>query len=230
MTVRRFKNEICFVVLFFFCANTSIGQAVVDSSFHNYLYDNRTAYFNQLPVSKKSIIFFGDSITHWGDWAELLGFPRVLNRGIAGDNSFGLKARLDEVIRHQPDKLFILIGTNDISLKIPDRYIVNNYAEIIHLVKKYSPHTKIYMQSVLPINNQLINRDYYFGNNEQIQELNLKLFALANKMKVTYVDVYTQLLSSNKDELEAKYSYDGLHLSGLGYSAWVNYLKVKKFL
>jgi lysophospholipase L1-like esterase len=211
-----------------YAANTLQAQEV-DSTYHNYLYDSRVAYFRQLPSVNKAIVFWGDSITDWGDWAELLHFKKAINRGIAGDNTYGLRARLDEVLRHHPQKLFILIGTNDINKKIPESLIVANYRKIILDIKRQSPATSIYVQSVFPINNQLIGRQYYIGTNEQIVALNKALQQMAAGEQVRYVDVYSQLLDTAQ-QLDARYTYDGLHLSGLGYLAWVNCLKQQQLL
>ncbi|GAA0536161.1 GDSL-type esterase/lipase family protein [Chitinophaga japonensis] len=201
----------------------------VDSTYHNYLYDSRVAYFRQLPAVNKAVVFWGDSITHWGDWAELLGFGKVLNRGIAGDNTYGLKARMDEVLRHQPRKLFILIGTNDINKKIPSGYIVANYRRMIRELKAQSPATEVYVQSVFPVNDQLIGRQYYTGTNAQILALNKALQQMAAAEQVTYVDVHSHLLDADR-QLDARYTYDGLHLSGMGYLAWVQYLRQQRLL
>lgn len=203
----------------------------LDTTFHNYLYDSRTAYFNQLPVVKGATVFFGDSITHWGDWAEFLDFRKALNRGIAGDNTFGLLGRVEEVIRHRPKKIFILIGTNDINLNkekaLP--YIVSNYKKLIDRIRKESPATEIYVQSIFPVNNVLINRTYYKGTNEIIGNANKLLKEMAEEMGVSYVEIYDQLLD-DKEQLAAGYTYDGLHLSGAGYLAWVKVLKTKRLL
>jgi len=212
------------------CCLYQAGKAQsVDSSYHNYLYDSRLAYFKQLAPVKKALVFWGDSITDWGDWAELLQFKKAINRGIAGDNTYGLRARLDEVLRHEPKKLFILIGTNDINKKIPVSYIVDNYRRIIQEIKAKSPATTVYVQSVFPINNQLIGRQYYSGTNEQIMELNKALRTMAAEAQVRYVDIYPSLLDGQQ-QLDARYTYDGLHLSGLGYQAWVACLKKEKLL
>lgn len=210
---------------------TATAQQGVDSTYHNYLYDSRTAYFNQLATVKKPFIFFGDSITQWGDWAELLGFRPVLNRGIAGDNSFGLLARIEEVIRHQPEKLFILVGTNDINLNGDKAatYVITNYKKIVAAIRSKSPHTKIFIQSILPVNNKLINRQYYKGTNEQILAVNSQLKKMAETGQVTYVDVFSHLLDAQQ-QLEASYTYDGLHLSGKGYRAWIQLLQKEKLL
>ncbi|WP_315824832.1 GDSL-type esterase/lipase family protein [Paraflavitalea speifideaquila] len=123
----------------------------------------------------------------------------------------------------------MLIGTNDINKKIPIDNIIDNYKKIILEVKRQSPATTIYVQSVFPINNQLIGRQYYSGTNEQILVLNTALKAMAAELQVRYVEVYGQLLDAS-EQLDARYTYDGLHLSGLGYQAWVNYLKQQKLL
>lgn len=213
----------------FYCTIAMTAGAQEDSSYHNYLYDSRTAYFKQLPIQRKSVVFFGDSITQWGDWSELFGFRKILNRGIAGDNSYGLLARVDEIIRHQPKKIFILIGTNDINKKSSLASIARTYSRIIDAFKKQLHGTKIYVQSVFPINEKLINRQYYSGTNEQIAALNIALKKMAVSMKVTYVDLYDSLLD-DKHQLNAGYTYDGLHLSGKGYLVWVQVLTNKKLM
>ena len=227
-TVRNIKQGILL-------AGISIASALpvraqqVDSSFHNYLYDSRLAYFNQLPVVDNAIVFWGDSITHWGDWAELLGFKKVLNRGIAGDNTYGLRSRIDELLRHKPKKIFILIGTNDLNKKIPVSYVVDNYKKMIGQIKQRSSSTAISVQSVFPINDSLIGRQYYSATNEQIVELNKALKKMSADEHVSFLNIH-DALTDDKHQMMAAYTYDGLHLSGKGYLAWIGYLKSNKFL
>lgn len=209
------------------CAMTQL--LAQDSSYHNYLYDSRTAYFKQLPTAKKPVIFFGDSITQWGDWSEFLGKANILNRGIAGDNTNGLLARVDEVIRHKPAHLFILVGTNDINKQMPAASIVATYRRIIAAVQEQSPATRIYVQSVFPINNQLIGRQYYSGTNEQIKALNTSIRQMATELHISFVNIYDALLDGS-GQMDAKYTYDGLHLSGEGYLKWVSVLQQQRFI
>lgn len=210
----------------FLSGSTGWAQQGTDSLFRNYLYDTRTAYFRQLPVRPGSVVFWGDSITHWGDWSELTGSARVLNRGIAGDNSYGLLNRVDEVTRHAPSKLFILVGTNDINVHIPLVQTIRNYSQILAVVRQQSPATEVYVQSVLPINNDLIGRQYYTGTNEEIRRMNGSLDSLAKAVGVHYIDLYGGL-TDGTGQLDAVNTYDGLHLSGLGYQKWVAMLKEK---
>jgi len=215
------------IVGIFFCQCLWAQKA--DSSFHNYWYDSRLNYFKELPVKKGSVVFWGDSITEWADWNELTGLGNVLNRGIAGDISYGLLDRLDEVVRHQPEKIFILIGTNDISKGIMAPDIVRTYKKIILQLQKQSPFSNIYVQSVFPINDSLINRQYYKGTNQSIVQLNKELKTMAADLNVRFINVFEAMLDE-KRQLAAGYTYDGLHLSGKGYMKWVSYLRELKLL
>lgn len=215
--------------LFFGLWSLALFAQQADSSFHNYWYDSRLAYFKELPAKKKPVVFWGDSITEWADWNELTGLGNVLNRGIAGDISYGLLHRLDEVIRHRPAKVFILIGTNDLSKGIPVEAIVRTYSTLLQQLKKELPTAKLYVQSVFPINDSLINRQYYKGTNEKIMQLNTALWQMAGEMKVDFVNVYAAMLDEQK-QLDKAFTYDGLHLSGKGYRQWVSYLKKKKLI
>lgn len=88
--------------------------APIDSSYWNQHYANRLAFFRAMPDHHKRIVFLGDSMTEGAKWQELFDEKRVVNRGISGDVTYGLYARLDEVIQARPLKVFLLCGVNDI--------------------------------------------------------------------------------------------------------------------
>ncbi|HEV7331703.1 MAG TPA: GDSL-type esterase/lipase family protein [Flavisolibacter sp.] len=222
--MKRFVSLLAAAFLFQF-----LQAQTADSSFHNYWYDSRLQYFKQLPAKKSPVVFWGDSITEWADWNELTGLGNVLNRGIAGDISFGLLHRLGEVVRHKPKKVFILIGTNDLSKGIPVPAIVRTYTKVLHQLQADLPSAKLYVQSVFPINDSLINRQYYKGTNAEILQLNAALKRMAAENKVAYVNV-NQAMLDEKKQLRSAFTYDGLHLSGKGYLQWVAYLKKQKLL
>lgn len=199
-----------------------------DSTYNNYLYNSRLDYFKGLPVSNNEIIFIGNSITHWGDWAELLNSSIVRNRGIAGDISYGVLARISEVTNRRPAKVFIMIGVNDIGRKVPLLKTINNYEKILLKIKQLSPATKVFVQSVLPINESLINRQYYTGTNREILRLNSELRKLASKHSVLYIDLHKLFIDAT-GQMEAKYTYDGIHLSAAGYLTWARHLVDYKY-
>jgi lysophospholipase L1-like esterase len=81
-------------------------------------------------------------------------------------------------LESKPKKIFILVGINDLSASIPIELIVDNYNQIFSKIRNISPITKVYIQSLLPINNK-----YYKGiaTNQTIKNLNAKLKSISNE-------------------------------------------------
>src|SRR6478735_10221234 len=102
----------------------------IDSSYNNTYYQGRMELFNSLTPPKNATVFLGNSITERGAWGELLSGQPIMNRGIGGDNTFGVLARLEGVAKAKPKKIFLLIGINDLSRGLPKGVILNNYNRI----------------------------------------------------------------------------------------------------
>ena len=201
----------------------------IDSSYQNSYYNGRMELFESLGGQKGAIVFLGNSLTERGQWGELLPGKLVMNRGIGGDNTFGLLARLIDVLKYKPKKIFLLIGINDIARGFPVLVTVNNYRRLIGQVKAVSPATQLYIQSVLPLNEGLLKADYLKGKKDSITELNKAIKALAGDFKVTYVDLHP-IVSNDKGELKEELTLDGIHLRPAAYVLWINELKRKKYL
>lgn len=224
----------CFLIgicLSVFSQSLSAQETKIDSSYANWYYQQRMAYFEQSPTIKGAIVFLGNSITERAEWQELLADSKypVLNRGIGGDNSFGILARIDEVLRGRPRAIFLMDGINDQFRKLPQEVSVNNYKRIIKRIKKISPKTLIYLQSALPINEELTKEPYTKGRNVLVPILNEKLRQLAADENIPFVDL-CPLFQDNEGKLNAIYSADGVHLIPSAYIKWVQLLKEKKYL
>ncbi|MDR0261847.1 MAG: GDSL-type esterase/lipase family protein [Sphingobacterium sp.] len=226
--------QACFLIgiyLSVFSQSLSAQETKIDSSYANWYYQQRMAYFEQSPTMKGAIVFLGNSITERAEWQELLADSRypVLNRGIGGDNSFGILARIDEVLRGRPRAIFLMDGINDQFRKLPQEVSVNNYKRIIKRIKKISPKTLIYLQSALPINEGLTKEPYTKGRNVLVPILNEKLRQLAADENIPFVDL-CPLFQDKEGKLSAIYSADGVHLIPSAYIKWVQLLKEKKYL
>jgi lysophospholipase L1-like esterase len=174
-------------------------------------------------------VFLGNSITEGGNWKKLLKDSTVINRGISGDNTFGVIARIDEIIKLKPSRLFILIGTNDLSKSIPDEVVIENIFSIVSRIKAGSPNTKIFVQSILPVNETVEKFPTQFNNESHILIINDQLSHYAERLRYTYVDLYNKFLDE-QGKLKASYTFDGLHLNASGYQHWVEILKSLKYL
>jgi lysophospholipase L1-like esterase len=200
-----------------------------DSTYRPVTWKVQVDQFRSYPNSKKDIIFVGNSITAGVDWYELLGNPHVRNRGISSDISFGVLERLDEITEGKPSKVFILIGINDISRNVPDSFILRNYRLMIERIREASPKTKIYFQSILPVNNEFTPTRNQFNKDEHILYVNQELKKLAEKENVFFIDLHSRFLDGN-GKLGKRYTHDGLHLNHEGYRVWADILKKGKYL
>lgn len=185
--------------------------------------EQRRSMFEACPVSEGAIIFLGNSITEGCNWSEFFPQKNILNRGIGGDITACVLARIDEIVRHKPSKLFICIGTNDLGFGLENVVNISNYKSIIKAVQKASSETVIYVQSVLPVGNNFIlpQRNY------KILPLNKQIEKMCNEMDVTYINTYDEF-TDTEGYLNSQYTNDKLHLTGAGYLVWKN--KIEKYL
>ncbi|WP_236940368.1 GDSL-type esterase/lipase family protein [Flavobacterium anhuiense] len=192
--------------------------------FHNYFYDQRRSFFESMPTDKNEIILLGDSITNCANWEEIFPDKKVKNRGISGDITLGVLDRMDEIVRSKPKKVFILIGINDIAQKISPEKILENYQNIILKLKNDSPRTRVYIQSILPTNDEFDTFKNHQGKMQMIKEINIELEKLAKENKVEFINLFQYFLDQN-GKLSKSYTNDGLHLLGPGYLLWASIIK-----
>ena len=208
-------------IVFLFISICSFSQP---SKFGTY-YDQRKSLFEILPDTKNEIIFLGNSITDGSEWSELLGNPRAKNRGISGDTSEGVLFRLYQVTRVQPAKVFLLIGINDLSKNISPDTVYVNICKIVSTIRTKSPKTKVYVQSILPVNNTFKTFANHTSRTPQVKDLNERLRTICPRLGATYVDLFSELKNPNDDLLNPMYTNDGLHLLGEGYKAWMRVIQ-----
>ena len=180
----------------------------------------RRSLFEQLPVTSKDIVFLGNSITDGGEWSELLGNPRVKNRGISGDRTGWMLDRLDPIVGGKPRKRFLMIGTNDLAADVPVGTVVENIRRIVERFRSESPRTQIYVQSVFPVNDAFKKFAAKHGRHDaDIVAVNEALQALCAEKGIVYIDLWSLLADAN-GKLRADVTNDGLHLMGVGYLIW----------
>lgn len=186
---------------------------------HNELYYQRASLFAELPVDTCDIVFLGDSQTHGCEWHELFGMPNIKNRGINGDVIPGFLERVDPILDGHPKKLFILGGANDLSHNLTADSVAQEMAQLVDYVIMRSPQTKIYVQTMLPINNSFGRYKTMTGKEPIIREYNALLPAMAAEKGFTLIDAYTHFADEDGN-LPTKYTNDGLHVMGPGYIHW----------
>ncbi|MEC7934595.1 MAG: GDSL-type esterase/lipase family protein, partial [Candidatus Neomarinimicrobiota bacterium] len=153
---------------------------------------------------------------------------------ISGDFTEGILVRLDEIIYYKPLAVFILIGINDIfdqhedREKITPQYVANNINQIAKQIQMNTKDTKIFIQTILPVDTLLFmkfhNRTlpvYRTSLNDQIKQINT-LIKKNNNYDI--IDLHSVFIDK-RGLMNEKYTTDGVHLNDLGYSIWVNNIK-----
>jgi lysophospholipase L1-like esterase len=216
-------------ILLFAVVTANAQEVKWDSTYRPASYQLRLAQFRMFPNAKTDVIFLGNSITAGVEWQELTGNPNARNRGISGDITFGVLNRLDEVTEGQPAKVFILIGINDVARSIPDSVTTANHRRMVQYIKTNSPSTKIYLQTLLPVNKDLGKHKAHYNKDEIILRINENLKKIAKEEKVELIDLYPHFLGAD-GKLVPELTYDGLHLTADGYERWLSVLKENKAL
>jgi len=187
-------------------------------------YVRRATLFDLLPVGKKDIIMLGNSLTDGAEWNELLHNRHVKNRGIVGDIVQGMYERMEPILKGQPKKIFIMGGVNDISHDVSGDSIARAIERLIVLIKTRSPRTKIYLQSMLPFNNDVRLWKLLKDREHVVVEGNRALEQVARRQRVTWIDLYPLFVDAD-GKLKAEYTNDGLHLLGPAYLIWRDAIK-----
>ena len=178
-------------------------------SFPQYIYQNDT-------------VFLGDSLTESFDLLKHFGRDDLRNRGMSGDMTDHVLYRLEEITGAKPARIFLMIGINDIYQGYAADRIIQNIEKILSRFALYCPQTKVILQSILPVNCKKLFIEK--SVNTDIYRINMKLKAIAEKMKIQFIDIHPDFLNNN-GEMDEKYTYDGVHLTEEGYYLWADLIR-----
>lgn len=209
-------NALLIVTIFLLLISKSIPvvekEYIKEEEIHDLKYEN--------------IVFLGDSITDWYPIEEMYSkdIP-IVNSGIAGYETTDILNRLDDMVyKFNPTKVFILIGTNDIKYEEDDEQVViDNIKKIVKEIKKNRPNTKIYVESIFPVNRELKYHAAEERYNGEILKINKGIKDYCKENNITYINMYDELIDS-KGNLKKEYTVDGLHLSKTGYIKYTSKL------
>lgn len=182
-------------------------------------YARRVTLFDLLPVYSSDIIMLGNSLTDGAEWNELFDNCHVKNRGIVGDIIPGFFERLEPILKGQPRKIFIMGGVNDISHGVSADSIVSAMTQVVTTIQARCPKTEIYVQSMLPFNNDVRLWKLLKGREQVVVDGNKGLESMCQRLGVTFINLYPLFVGEN-GKMKPEYTNDGLHLMGGAYLIW----------
>ena len=121
---------------------------------------------------------------------------QVLNKGVSGNNSSDLLARVDrDVVANTPDLVLMMVGTNDMinsgKFNSLEKYF-ENLRSIIQRIKAGNPKVQIVVSSILPVEESYLFKrhdpsKFPIKPNDKIDALNAELKDFASVEQLEYI-------------------------------------------
>lgn len=196
-------------------------KKITDEKLEHYHRLNQTA-------AKGKILFAGSSLMEMFPIEEFIrekGWDYVIyNRGVGGYRTEDLLQAMDICIFElSPSRIFINIGTNDLSdPDCPISQMIANYDQILSEIRRRIPDVELYLMAYYPVNYDAAE-DYMkpclrIRTNARIDAANAEVEKLAQKHHAKYIDVNTPLKDADGN-LKAEYTIEGMHIRREGYLA-----------
>ncbi len=157
-------------------------------------------------------LFYGDSITDAWPLQEFFPNYSVLNRGIPGDNVYGLHLRIaEDVFPYSPKRVFMMIGINGI--EEPADVLLAHIKSVADDIS--NKKIDVAMSTILPLRNpDNWNRFQY---QDKIVQINAALREEARKQGHIFLD-YHSVVKDSSGQLAAECAQpDGTHLTFEAY-------------
>lgn len=198
-------------------AATAAGSAPPPTPVQQTPYWRERASFFQAFAADAQVAMVGDSLTDGAEWAEMFPGVRIVNRGIDGDTTRGVLARIDGILAAHPARVFVMLGINDFADEHrPVDAVLHDYARL--LARLRAGGAQVVVQSTLPCHPAKGAWKSCDALMPSLRVLNARLPALAAREGARFVDL--QALAAPDGTLRADLTFDGVHLNGRGYRLW----------
>ncbi len=176
----------------------------------------RSEWAKSVAADSGAIVFLGDSITQgWGGLSSDFAGFKVVNRGISGDTTRGVRYRLKEdVLDLHPRAVVLLIGTNDLELGASPELAAENSKSILAEIRSSNPKIPIFACKVMP------STETKGRPADRIQKLNALVDAAAGAdPNCIRIDTWSVFADASGNAKPAEFP-DLLHPNAAGYAKW----------
>lgn len=175
-----------------------------------------TNSFRQMNA-KADIVFFGDSLTYYGDFASVFPGKVVCNLGLRGDTIQGMIDRVDQLELLEPKIVFVMAGVNDVLLPLDE--FKRQYRILADAIINVKSAPTLFIHSILPVNSAAFSISC---NNEQIRRCNCCIKEIAVNEQCHYIDLFAEYYDEYTGQLSKGLTRDGIHLIDSAYDKWYN--------
>ena len=182
-------------------------------------------------------IFFGDSISTGIPLYMITMVPDIAVVATQGVNTMtantrqlidinGTQLTMIDAAKTKGDrkKVYIMLGAN--SLDLDENRFIDGYTEFVRSVFELYPDAAVYIQSILPVTEN-VNEVYpgEYINNDRIEKFNGLIRDMAKSLGANYVDVAQAMVDGNGMLPTSASPFDGMHLTPEYYIIWFDYLR-----
>lgn len=128
----------------------------------------------------------------------------------------------DALKQHSFGKYYIMLGANELGWVYPEVFI-QKYGELIDLIRQTNSEAVIYLQSVLPVTEEVSTTSTLYSN-DRIDYYDELISALAAEKSVTYLNV-REAVENDGGVLPDDAATDGVHLNKTYCLKWADYLR-----
>lgn len=177
--------------------------------------------FDCIQSPQNAAIFYGSSsIRLWDNIAGYFPGIPVVNRGFGGSTlaeCIHLLPRLIFPLR--PSTLILYAGDNDLDQGASPEHVEYLFHQFMQRIREQLPAIPIAYIAVKP-------SPARFWNIGNIRRANALVHAaVAHYPSVTFVDVFSLMLSPGGGSRPELYTEDGLHMNGAGYALWASQIR-----
>lgn len=159
-------------------------------------------------------VFIGDSITEGALLPSEICGHRVVNAGVGGAKVTSYREVLAGIPAFKAHTITIALGTNDARPQESTEAFELSYSRLIEILRSYSDH--IILVGIPPMEEGSISEMFDQGVAEKLNEL---IKQIADREKLQFIDLRAAMAGKDK-------TVDGVHLSPIGYRAWVSALTI----
>lgn len=159
-----------------------------------------------------NLLMLGDSLVEWGDWSRHLPHVAVINRGIAGEMTEELSARLMDEIDDcpNPDAVLVQSGTNNLLMGY--MFFPAIFATMMQRLRACYPHAPLILCSLMPMPAAPLH---------EIEQINRQLADVAAATEnCVFLDLVGPFFEQCLPITHPGFLADQVHLSTRGYQVW----------
>ena len=158
------------------------------------------------------LLMLGDSLVEWGDWTKHLPDVAVINRGIAGEMTEELSARLMDEIEDCPDPDVVLVQSGTNNLLMGYMFFPAIFSTMMQRLRLCYPQTPLILCSLTPMPAAPI---------QEIEQVNRELERVAAATgNCVFLDLVGPFTEQCLPITHPGFLADQVHLSTRGYQVW----------